>query len=124
MNSKQSNAATFAALHRHAVSVFGADQVGEYVTEVAGFPWFALALGGVEMVAEYHEDADRYVLNTCDGDCIVSRKGAAGAFVLWNAMCRKARASGELDGGRGLLDRLQNPAPKAARRLRDSGLTQ
>ncbi|MBU9313211.1 hypothetical protein [Burkholderia multivorans] len=83
MNSKQSNAATFAALHRHAVSVFGADQVGEYVTEVAGFPWFALALGGVEMVAEYHEDADRYVLNMRISAMVINRFGERDQSGRW-----------------------------------------
>ncbi|WP_322033195.1 hypothetical protein [Paraburkholderia sp. J76] len=111
MNANQTTANLFAALHQHARVTFGADHVGEYVTEVPGFPWFAVALGDEEMVAEYHEGADRYVLKTFEHDGLVSRKGNAGALTVWDAMRSKAGANAKvrrltLDEERRLLDRL------------------
>lgn len=90
MNAHQTNAHLFASLHCRAIEVFGTAQIGEYVTEVTGFPWFALTLGDDAMVAEYHEAADVFALKTFENEYLVSRAGQEGATAVWGVLCGEA----------------------------------
>lgn len=86
MNAYHTNAHLFASLHNCATEVFGTSRVGEYVTEVPGFPWFAVMLGREPLVAEYHEAADTFALKTFEHDYLVSREGHEGAFSVWDGL--------------------------------------
>lgn len=90
MNAHQTNAHLFASLHCRATEVFGTAQIGEYVTEVTGFPWFALALGDDVMVAEYHEADDVFALKTFENEYLVSRAGQEGVAAIWGALYGEA----------------------------------
>lgn len=86
MNAIRTNARLFTTLHQRAICAFGAANVGEYVTEVAGSPWFAVRPGGTELVAEYHEAEDRYILKTFENEDLTDQGGEAGAVALWDAL--------------------------------------
>ncbi|CAG9233838.1 conserved hypothetical protein [Burkholderia gladioli] len=86
MNAQHTNADLFASLHNRATEAFGASRVGEYVTEIPGFPWFAVTLGDKALVAEYDEAADTFALKTFEHEYLVSRDGHEGALMVWGEL--------------------------------------
>ncbi|QPS39554.1 hypothetical protein [Burkholderia oklahomensis] len=76
------------SLQRNALEALGAEAVEELVEDIPGWPWFAAAIGDLELTVSYYPTDDAFVVSTFEDHTLLHTQAGNGTGAVLETLLR------------------------------------